>query len=408
MIIFTKYSNERRPEFCIRTEIREGNGVRTVLKSAAVPQAWQHIEGMQEKYLRLKQDLSGTGLQVNACSVCREGAQFPYLTGKTMEEELDALLADHKIQELLEQIAAYFALFCEEVPGRKQTLVPFEETSAFTEVFGNVSFAQQQFCRAVSDIDMIFSNAVRTEEGYELIDYEWTFEFPVPVKFIMYRCLYYYVFGNAKRDILVSRDVFGHFGITQEEQEQFASMERSFQQYMLGGYTPIWKQYDDISDGVIDVAPLVQAESSRRQRRMVEVYFDDGRGYGIWQMRKYRMQEEGSVSLTFTVPEKTKRVRLDPCGERCVVRLSGLTVNGRPVRWNANGEQADNGDLIFDTEDPQIEFDVPGGAEICAEFLAEPLDGIARELVLAQHGKLRWMEQTKAWRLYQKLKGRKG
>ena len=38
-------------------------------------------------------------------------------------------------------------------------------------------------------------------------------------------------------------------------------------------------------------------------------------------------------------------------------------------------------------------------------FRAEPIDGLAREVLLNQSGQLAWMEQTKVWKAYRKLKG---
>ena len=77
----------------------------------------------------------------------------------------------------------------------------------------------------------------------------------------------------------------------------------------------------------------------------------------------------------------------------------------------ANGEQAPNGDYVFDTEDPQLVIPQLPYQEGVVEltFLAQPLTGLVRETVLSQSGRIRWMEQTKAWKLYRKIKpeGRK-
>lgn len=340
-------------------------------------------------------------------------------------------------------------------------------TQQFQTVFGSVQFTQPMMCRAVSDIDMIFSNALERGDGYELIDYEWTFDFPIPVKFLEYRCLYYYIYGSEKRTCLAQKclmptnvggrssvggakpsavgedrvlcgeaqnsadvkipgaevqsgtvgknetlkdddnyrvNLFAYFGISEAERQQFAQMERSFQQYILGAYTPAWKLYDEISDGVIPVMPLVERESTRRRRNKIEVYFDDGRGFGVWNCRKYCPAQEGRASLEIVLPKKTMVTRVDPCGERCIVRVLELTQDGHSLAWRSNGAVADNGDIIFDTEDPQMIFDTPYSGPVKFSFLTEPLDGLARELVLNQHGKLRWMEQTKVWKAYRKVK----
>ncbi len=403
MLIFTKYSNERDMEFRIRTDImQDPDGTRWIRKVAAVPQAWRHIQKIYERSLWLKKDLCGTGFSVNECEVCREGVRFPYLEGRTLEERLDDLLKKKKTEELLAETERYFAMFAQN--GLKE----FQVTPEFVQIFGDVRFAQKQYSRAVSDVDMIFSNAIEQEEEFVLIDYEWTFDFPIPVKFIQYRCLYYYILGNAARDELTQMNLYQRFGISEAEQVQFAAMENRFQQYILGNYTPLWKQYDDISDGVIDVASLVSGESVQKRFRIAEVFFDDGRGFGTWNCRRYHIQAGAGVSLKTEVSDKTRSVRIDPCDGKCVARVEKLTLNGKPLSYESNGALAGNGDLIFDTEDPQIVFAVDERGIVEAQIRVEPLQGISRELVLNQHGRIRWMEQTKVWKLYQKMKGMTG
>ena len=112
------------------------------------------------------------------------------------------------------------------------------------------------------------------------------------------------------------------------------------------------------------------------------------------------------MSLRIELPEGTKALRIDPCETKCVVRVKNLSLKGYALAPQANGEQAPNGDYVFDTEDPQLVIHrLPyqdGIVELT--FLAQPLTGLVRETVLAQNGRIRWMEQTKAWKLYQKIK----
>ena len=421
MVHYTKYSNERRREFCVQTNIEtDEKGVRFVRKLASFPEAGAHIRSMSGKYRLLLEDIAGTGLCVNRCTEQPEelglcvgeraafapcggsGEQvfFQFCEGRTLEEKLDGLLERGDVQGMLVEIRRYFAMFADGA-------VPFEETEDFREVFGQVYFSREQQCRRVSDIDMIFANAICRETSYELIDYEWTFCFPVPVRFLQYRCLYYYILGNAKRDALIRQDLYALFDIGAEEQEQFAAMERQFQSYILGDYVPIWKLYGDISDGVIPVLPLVEKESRiQRAMRTVEVFFDDGRGFGTWNWRRYQREADGISTIRIELPRGTKAVRIDPCGAKSVVRVVRLVQGDTPLACTSNGTAAPSGDLIFDTEDPQLVIsELPCGERaVEISFLAEPVSGLAREVILNQDGRLRWMEQTKAWKLYRKLK----
>lgn len=407
MIIYTKYSNERRREFCIRTDIRMNDAKETyVCKLPAFPEAKDHIRGLEMACQGLQADLAGSGLTVNTCMLETEpdgsiAAHFPFCKGWTLEEKLDTIWKREGEEALIEEIRRYFSMFAD-------TKEPFVETEAFRQVFGTVQFTRPQYSRSISDIDMIFANALETEMGYELIDYEWTFAFPIPVRYLLYRCLYYYTLGNANRDALVQRKLYEVFDITEEECRQFAAMERQFQAYMLGDYIPVWQLYDCISEGVLPIRPMIEQGGAReRAMRIVDVFFDDGRGFGTWNATRYQVAPGSRVSLRISLPGGTKALRIDPCAARSVVRVESLTQGKESLSVSANAAMAPNGDYIFDTEDPQLIISgLPHGTEpVEITFRAEPIDGLAREVLLNQSGQLAWMEQTKVWKAYRKLKG---
>lgn len=400
MIIFAKYSNERAKEFRIRTEIRkEPDGRICVRKTPACSEAVKHVESIHQKYRWLKNELAQTDISVNECTLYENGAEFPFLNGVTLEEELDELAGKGKTEELLKKIDTFFGQF-------SNGSDPFVMTPEFEQIFGRTDLPAELVCQPVTDIDMIFSNAIRREDrGYELIDYEWTFDFPIPVKFVQYRCLYYYLYGNAARESLTQMGIFEQFGINEELKKQFEKMEAGFQAYMLGNYTPNWKLYDDISEGVLDIRSYAEKESRKNNRCAIDVFFDDGRGYGIWNCLNQKVHTQGRVSYEFMVPENTKMVRLDPCSFSCILRIYELTQEGKRLTYTSNGEAAHNGDLFFDTEDPQLYFHAEPGKKVHIEFLAEETAGLAREMIMSQTGRIRWMEGTKAWKLYQLVKG---
>lgn len=399
MILYTKISNERSKKFRIRTEIWEEEGELLVKKMPEDPAAAGHMRHIYESSLRLREDLKDTGLGVNRCALEAEGLRFEYLQGETLEEELDRHLEKNDMEGLTQKIREYFSLFSE---GSE----PFRATEEFKEVFGEVSFETPQSSRRVSDIDMIFSNVIWSKDRWELVDYEWTFFFPVPVKYLQYRCLYYYILGNTRRARILGDELYRTFGIAEEEQEQFASMEEHFQKYQVGDCRPYWTLYEEISQGVIDAREVIGRESRKRDSRTVEVYFDDGRGFGAWNCRFYKKCPPGRVALSIQVPEGTRQVRIDPCTGKSLVRLETLAAGKTALKPSANGRKTAGGAYVFDTEDPQfvIRQLPPGTWKIQIAFRAEPLEGLVRDVVLGQQGRLEWMEQTRAWRLYRKVR----
>ena len=160
MIIYTKYSNERRREFCIRTDIRMNDAKETyVCKLPAFPEAKDHIRGLEMACQGLQADLAGSGLTVNTCMLETEpdgsiAAHFPFCKGWTLEEKLDTIWKREGEEALIEEIRRYFSMFAD-------TKEPFVETEAFRQVFGTVQFTRPQYSRSISDIDMILQTRWR-------------------------------------------------------------------------------------------------------------------------------------------------------------------------------------------------------------------------------------------------------
>ena len=72
--------------------------------------------------------------------------------------------------------------------------VPFAGSEEFTRVFGHAALPEGLMSLPVTDVDMVLDNFLVREDSssLDLIDYEWTFFFPVPVRFALYRTLHYF------------------------------------------------------------------------------------------------------------------------------------------------------------------------------------------------------------------------
>ena len=92
MIIFTKYSNDRRPELAIRTDIIEDGGVKSVIKAAADPRASAHINGLMDSYQGLRRIFDKTRFIPNRCTAGEGFCSFEFLKGEMLEEHMDMLL----------------------------------------------------------------------------------------------------------------------------------------------------------------------------------------------------------------------------------------------------------------------------------------------------------------------------
>ncbi|MDO4632287.1 MAG: class I SAM-dependent methyltransferase [Eubacteriales bacterium] len=256
-LIYSKYSNERDEHTAIRTDIVEKQGRRSVRKAACGEKGREHVAKIADWYERLNALYEHTPLQMNRVKRTEDGIEAEYLTGHTLEEELDQKLARNDIAGVTEQLMDYI-----EIVRSTGSSEAFTVTPEFTKVFGKAKLPEGLRSASVTDIDLVAGNAVRTADGWTLIDYEWTFDFPIPVNYVIYRIIYFYVYGNSSRAALYSENLYQKAGLSEEEVQEYWEMEEHFQQYVLGDLVPMRLLYPKISQGHIDM----RAEDARRKQ----------------------------------------------------------------------------------------------------------------------------------------------
>lgn len=230
--VFTKYNRARKPEFQIRTSILEENGEWYVEKSALNGAGSWHVLSFQKKFGQLQN--FHLAVQILEPRVSEDGTKvrFPFLKGVTLAEKLGSQMRGGKPP--VEMIKAAM----EKVFGvEKDSLLPFVVTPEFTEVFGEIPSMEGDSYR-VSNIDGLFENLMEVESEHGerclyCLDYEWVFDFPIPVQYVQYRNLAYFYRQYEKEMDAGSLETFlEEFGITGDKAAVYAEMERSFQSYV--------------------------------------------------------------------------------------------------------------------------------------------------------------------------------
>ena len=92
-IIYSKCSNERSPEFSLRTMILEDEEKRRIVKK--IPDtvlAQPHVVQIEKWYHALKEQYADTGIVINQCQMTDKGIQLEYLEAKSLEYELDVFV----------------------------------------------------------------------------------------------------------------------------------------------------------------------------------------------------------------------------------------------------------------------------------------------------------------------------
>ena len=239
-IIYAKYNKLRRKEFRVRTCIYEENGQRWVEKSALCSEAVPHVNKMAKQAVTLKKVYPD--LEFAKAEQTENSMRFEYLTGKTLDNELAQNA--HTAQNLIRSLTKYF----EWILPAKDSWRPFAKTEKFREIFGAGEMEGGNAAAPLANIDCILENTIVNGEKLTCLDYEWVFDFPIPVDFMRYRVVHYFYKAHPETAKVASEtEVLEAFAITEQHQTVFAAMERAFQRYVFGGeqdcrYTENYRQ----------------------------------------------------------------------------------------------------------------------------------------------------------------------
>lgn len=223
--IFVKYSNERDDRFKIKTVIsQDNNGNRYVEKHALTKAAQKHIEQIAEYGKQLNHCAKDTKFRFNQCVAANGILDCAYIKGEPLSAILNQKVLSGDHAGAMELVLDY----CSEL--YKMATEPFSMTEEFRAVFGNSEFDGAHKSCLVTDIDMIFSNVIVSGNDWNILDYEWTYNFPIPVKFVVFRAML--AAGETVGAFL--RNHLQQLGISEDEFQKFMEMESRFQLYVKG------------------------------------------------------------------------------------------------------------------------------------------------------------------------------
>ncbi len=431
--IYIKYSNDRARRFALRTQIVSDNGVRKVMKTASYPEGQVHIDSLARWYQELGARYASSRIQVNVCEMEGETAAFEYLSGTTLEDELDAFLAAGRRDKLEELLFSYL----EEVK-KGFSSEQFVMTEDFREVFGDVTLPDTLLSGDVVDIDMVCNNII-VGKSWNLIDYEWTFAFPIPYHFVVYRIMDYYFNGSSSRGSIAARQMMEQAGLSAEEIAAYAQMERHFQEVYLmeqpqedAPYMSLRLLYDQMTPGCVELEELELSGQDRRSLKLVQLYQAVDLCFSEEQSEKREPTTDHSFQGSFKVNADSRCIRLDPASCCCEIRNLQMNLGGEITHYRTNGIPLEDDKILFLVDDPQIivEGVQPGLEPLKVSFnisyltQEEALERTALELADAQRKlsqtsaqarkmqkqireqqkQIREMENTKVWKAYRKIK----
>jgi len=231
--VYAKFNRGRAPQFQTETLICESEGERCVIKKALYEAGKEHVQSSEWKRDLILRNYPGIQPVEVETDPAEGKASYPYVRGESASSLLlkesghpDRLI--EKIRNLADQL----------LQVSEEARAPFAVTQEFLQVFGEYIPEEGQECPGVSgaNIDLIFDNLIQCDGSWRAIDYEWTFNFLLPVNYIRYRAFYYFYDYNYlyMKDRIDRGTFLTRLGISKKDQEKFLAMEEHFLQYVHG------------------------------------------------------------------------------------------------------------------------------------------------------------------------------
>lgn len=333
---FVKYSNDRAPEYAIRTEIgRNSDGEAWVRKYPVSWESIEHVRGMEEAYEKLREKYRGGKLEINRCELVENSyelyTQYEFVQGTPLSELMDDCLQ----RDDLDGFYRYFKEYQERIEYNEDL--------------------------PVADYDLIFGNILVNGNKWTVIDYEWTFGKPVSARELAFRAVYCYLLENKKREKLNIDRILQELKIAPEEAERFREKERDFQSFVTGERLSMAQMRELLGNAMIEPSKWLPRYYEAARVNRVQIFEDRGNGYREEESKLLPEAYQGDnlIELDLQVDGDVQMLRIDPAFESCVVRILELEFNGEAIPLNrrflrVNGKMARSATIVFPTEDPNM------------------------------------------------------
>ena len=345
---YARYSNDRAPEYQIKTMIcQDAEGRQSVRKYPLTEAAKDHVRGMATAYEGLQKRYEGSKLEINKCQLVEQGeelyASFEFVQGRPLSELMDDCLERQYIE-------GFHKLFEEYV-----------ERIGYNEEY------------PVADFDLVFSNIMVDGDTWTLIDYEWTFGKAIETKELAFRAIYCYLLEDERRSSLQPDRVLDKLGITEKDAEGYREQEREFQKFVTGKRMSMSELYSLIGGENYEPQNWIEGYRTQKELLRIQIYEDTGSGYKEEESHLLygnRLSEQ-EVELEYTVAGHVQMLRIDPAFASGMCKILEMTFNGQPVPLEKKGMLITNGkvikskdegkscpSIVFPTKDPNININV--------------------------------------------------
>ena len=213
-MVYIKYNDNRRKEYRNVTMIEKEDERYRVLKRGANIDLIENNSKCQ----------SVANIEIIHGEAKGEFVSYKFIAG----DSLECIIYKHRndIDKIYNDISRFFDLYFK---ANQNSIIDFCCTAEYIRWFGDDYINQSKSLR-ITNIDLLASNIICQEEKYYVIDDEWIFNFPIPLYYPLFRCVYqiYSTFKPYLMNTISDMDFIKMFNINDEEIKTYKKMERNF------------------------------------------------------------------------------------------------------------------------------------------------------------------------------------
>jgi hypothetical protein len=215
-VLYTKISAFRKKEFSVRTSIvKDNNGKRLVVKEAIYECGIPHLHGICENQRKI-------AAHYQHCDVAKSWMENDKLYSEFVEGlSLTSLYAECMKEQNKEEFYNVFERHIEIACGAGTCA--FEPSPDFLRYFGNSSVPDNTPALKRVNFEATVGNIIFRNGDIQkpcFIDYEWVFDFPVPIALVKYHLISTLYFSFCRLDAFITLNEFIQH-IFQENERQW-------------------------------------------------------------------------------------------------------------------------------------------------------------------------------------------
>lgn len=268
MIIYSKYNSYRKEEFQLVTNIEKEEDLLFSSKIARNKNAKVFLASFFEKCDYLKKNMFSFDV-IEPKKINDMKINFEYKKGKTLDSLLFEIIQKLNKEKFINLIKKYVGLI------KKSEIKNDNLSPDFKEIFGGEDETKFD-CAQVGCLDLNFDNIILDDNDsnkFWVIDYEWTFNFPVPYKYLIFRALtaFYgnYFYYNLNKNFIKLSELYEIFEITPQEKNTFVNFEYNFQKYVGNSFNisleDYYKNYGNLEIGFIGLDNICNFQQEDRK-----------------------------------------------------------------------------------------------------------------------------------------------